>query len=336
MVPERAITLVREAEEVLILTHHNPDGDAIGSSVGLALALMGEGKKADIFLAGTWSDHLAFLLSGLSVKRSFAQLAAPGAYDLVALLDCHSFSRVGDEGEALERRLAAGPSAPAQLVIDHHLLVEGETKGDSWVHQASASSTGELVWELLKTLGWTPPQAALQALLLAIASDTGFFSQSNTSSGALAAASDLVALGGDLEEVNRKVKKDLPLRRLKLMGLVLDSLKLHFGGRLATMMVTPAMLDESGALLSDTEDFVELGRSLAGVSLSVLAKDSGEGPGGVRVSLRSRSEVDAASLAQLMGGGGHRQAAAYNDPTASTAAEALENLLRRVRRFYEG
>lgn len=331
--PEEALAHFRDSSDILLLTHHNPDGDAIGSSMGLALTLLERGKKVDLFLAGTWSDHLAYLLGTWPVKRGLDQLRPLADYDLVVLLDCHSFARLGPDGEILERKLAGLSSPAPQLVIDHHLLAEDEIKKGNWILQSTASSTGELVWKLIQALDWTPPQAALQALLLAIASDTGFFSQSNTSAGALAAASDLVALGGDLEDVNRRIKKDLPLRRLKLMGLVLDSLELHFDGRLATMLVTPGMLEKSGALLSDTEDFVEMGRSLAGVSLSALFKDSGSGPGGVRVSLRSRPEVDAAYLASLMGGGGHRQAAAYNDPEAGDAPAALANFLAGVERF---
>jgi phosphoesterase RecJ-like protein len=100
------------------------------------------------------------------------------------------------------------------------------------------------------------------------------------------------------------------------------------------MTVTPALLARAGgATMTDTEDLVELGRGLAGVTLSALVKDAGGGPGGVRVSLRSRDPVDASALAGFFGGGGHRQAAAYNDPRAATAEEALANLLARAEDF---
>lgn len=320
----------RRAQRVLVLSHHNPDGDAIGSSVGLASALLAQGRRADLYLAGEWSDHLVFLLDGLFVKPDLTGLEQ---YDLVIVLDCHSFDRLGPEGPPLKAALAALPTPPPVVVVDHHLMGDNEIIEGDRLHLPGASSTGELAWCILKALNWNPPHSGLQGLLLALASDTGFFSQSNTTAGALAAAADLVALGGDLEEINRRIKQGLPLRKLKLMSLALSSLQLYFSGRLALMTITPDMLKAACAGMSDTEDFVELGRCLEGVSLSALIKDSGRGADQVKVSLRSRCEVDAAALARLFGGGGHRQAAAYNDPKAENAAEAKENLLAAAELF---
>jgi phosphoesterase RecJ-like protein len=230
-------------------------------------------------------------------------------------------------------RLAQLPSRPPVVVIDHHLLTEGESAGEHWLLDAKASSTGELVWRVLGELGWTPPPAGLTALLLALASDTAFFSQANATPETLLAAADLVTAGGSLEEVNRRLRQGQPLRRLKLMGLALETLRIHFDGAMATMLVTPAMLKTTGAVMADTEDFVELGRSLAGVSLSALIKDAGRGPDTIRVSLRSQGRVDAQGRARLFGGGGHRQASAYTEPTAADAAEARANLLSRAEQF---
>jgi phosphoesterase RecJ-like protein len=137
--------------------------------------------------------------------------------------------------------------------------------------------------------------------------------------------------GGLLETVHRRLREELPLQRLKLKGLALDSLRLHCDGRLALMAVTPATLKAAGAVMADTEDLVELGRSLAGVTLSALIKDHGAGR--LRVSLRSREPVNASALASLFGGGGHRLAAAYNDDLAATAEEAAANLLARAGNF---
>ncbi len=320
----------RRAEQVLVLTHHNPDGDALGSAAGLAQTLARQGRKVDLHLAGTWPVHLDFLLEGLSVDE---KLVDTSGYDLVVLLDCHSFDRLGPGGRTLAARLARAPLPAPVVVVDHHLLGEDESVGSTWVHHAGASSTGELVWGIVRALNWVAPIPALQAFLVALVSDTGFFSQSNTTAAALRAAADMVEMGGDLEAIDRRIRKNMPLRRLKLMGLTLNSLELHFQGRLATMAVTPALLREAGAVMADTEDFVELGRGLADVSLSALIKDSGQGPGSIRVGLRSRQGVDAQALAKLFGGGGHRQAAAYNDPEAADAGEALTNLLARAEAF---
>lgn len=327
---EQILELFRRSKSAIIFSHHNPDGDALGSSAGLALTLNQYGCRAALHLAGSWSEHLGFLLDGLEVDEA---LDDPARYDLAVLLDCHSFDRLGPGGRTVAAKLhKVSPSIPL-VVVDHHLLVEGEEVEKIWVVRPEVSSTGELVWELLKNMGYTPPPAALQALLVAIATDTGFFSQANTTPGSLRSAADLVALGGDLEEVNRRVRETRPLRALKLKGAVLESLEVRFDGRMAVMRVTPEMLQAAGAQMADTENFVEMGRGLTGVTLAALVKDSGKGPGSVRVSLRSRQNIDAQGLALLFGGGGHRQAAAYNDPEAADAAEAVSNLLARADAF---
>ena len=318
---------LKQAGRVLILPHHNPDGDALGSATGLARALLAQGARAELYLTGAWSEHLSYLLEGLTIPSSQPD---PLHYDLAALIDCHSFDRLGPDYLALATALTDLP----QVVIDHHLLARpSDQAAPNWFHQPEASSTGELVWQVIKSLGWVPPRPARQALLLAMAADTGFFTQANTTPAVLRGVADLLELGGDLEEIHRRLKKNLPLRRLKLIGLALDTLQLHFNGRLATIMVTPALLAVAGAVMADTEDLVELGRSLAGVTMSALIKDNGHGPGSVRVSLRSQEPVDARSLALVFGGGGHRQASAYNDPQAAEAGAALTNLLARAEAF---
>ena len=322
-VPPLVLDLIGRSGHILILTHNNPDGDALGSARALALTLGAAGRRVDLALTGSWAQHLSFLLEGLSVidfPDDFSN------FDLVALLDCHCLSRL--ERTGLPTLAVVGPP---MVVIDHHPL-SGEKKAEAgWLLEPTASSTGELIWRLLSALNLSPPLEAMEALLLAIASDTGFFSQSNTTAAALRVTADLVERGSHLATVHRHLREDLPLRRLKLMGQALDSLSVHFDGRLAVMVVTSDVLRAAGAVMADTEDFVELGRHLASVTLSALVKDDGQGR--PRVSLRSRDPVNASALAGLFGGGGHRLAAAYNDSQAATAEEAVTNLLARAERF---
>ncbi len=324
------LRLLRGSRHILILSHHNPDGDAIGSSVALASALSAQGRRADLFLAGSWAHSLEPFLEGVSLNQNLDRFQD---YDLILLLDCHCLSRLGPAEALIRERLAALSSPPPIAVVDHHPSDGAEKLEAVGLHQPGASSTGELIWRLLKSLDWLPQPAGRQALLLALASDTGFFAQANTTAESLAAAADLLRLGGSLADIHRRIRQGLPLRRLKLMGLALNDLSLHFGGRLAVISVTEAMLRQAEAQMSDTEDFVELGRSLAGVSLSALIKDPGLGVGQVRVSLRSQDSVDASALAAFFGGGGHRQAAAYTDAEAAGAAEAKARLLAEAERF---
>jgi len=321
-VPPLVFELTGRARHILVLTHHNPDGDALGSAGALAMTLGAAGRQVDLALTGSWAQHLSFLLEDLSVVDFPDDFSV---YDLVMLLDCHSLGRL--ERKGLETLAGSAPL----VVVDHHPLSGEERAEANWFLEPGASSTGELVWRLLSALDLSPPPEAREALLLAIASDTGFFSQNNTTAAALRIAADLVESGGHPEAIRRRLHEDLPLRRLKLMGLALDSLRLYFDGRLAVMTVTPSALRTAGAVMADSEDLVDVGRSLLGVTLSALVKD--EGLGFPRVSLRSREPVNASALAGLFGGGGHRLAAAYNDPQAATAAEAVANLLARAESF---
>lgn len=320
-----------DAQNILLMAHHNPDGDALGSIVGLALALRGQGKNAALHLTGSRQDSLEFLLEGQVVLSEVKDLAP---YDLMALLDCHGFDRLGPSaGPAMEALVNAQDAPPPLVVIDHHLVNENEAGLPVWIWDPHASSTGELVVRLLNALEWDYSAEAAEALLLAIASDTGFFSQTNATPGALRAAADLVAAGGSMERVDRRIRKDWHIRRLRLMGLALNALELHCDDQVAVTAVTPAMLEAAQAEMSDTEDLVEMGRALSGVRMSALIKDYGKGPGTVRVSLRSRDGANARALAKTFGGGGHREASAYNDPVADGADMAKKHFLAEVEKY---
>lgn len=314
----------KQVERVLITAHHNPDGDALGSISALARALMSAGKSVEIFLAGIWPERLDFLLEDLPRALEVADISD---HDLTVLLDCHSLARLDNAGTLLATRLEELPSNPLMAVIDHHQLDAGEEVSPLWFFDGDASSTGELVLNFIETLGWELSPLSIQSLLVAMASDTGFFSQSNAKASTLRATADLLDKGGDLVDISRRLKGLLTLGHLKLKGLMLDSLEVHCNGFLSIMSITSEMLEKSGATKEDTEDLIEEGRNLAGIRLSALIKDYGGGPGHVRVSLRSFYPVQARLLALQFGGGGHPEASAYNDPQAKNAEEARNNLL---------
>ncbi len=324
-------TLARfqNAKKALLLTHYGPDGDALGSSAALAMALEAKGKTAHLYCAGSRQENLNFVIEKVKLLD---EVRDADQYDLAVLLDCHDLKRTGPEDGPRLAALFAALSKPLPIVvIDHHLASETE-EASGWVWDPAASSTGEMVLRLLNALGWEYSTEAAEAMLLAIASDTGFFSQANTTPGALRAAADLVAAGGSLEQVDRRVRKDWHVRRLRLMGLALNSLELHYGGRVAVMTVTPEMLKLAQAEMSDTEDLVDMARALSGVKLAALIKDAGKGRGTVRVSLRSRDQVSARDLAKSFGGGGHREASAYNDHGADDAESVKARFLAEAQK----
>ncbi|MGL4208946.1 MAG: DHH family phosphoesterase [Candidatus Adiutrix sp.] len=324
------IALLKQAKSVLILCHHNPDGDAICSSVALGLALRNQDCVAHLHLAGSYADNLGHFLNDLVVDDALDNLSR---YDLLVLLDCHNFDRMHEDGLKITTSLALMKTPPPVIIVDHHLLNPHEVPTPLWFHDPKASSTGEMIFYLLKVLGPNFTFPIIQSLLASIAADTGFFCQTNTTAKALAAASELVALGGNLEEVDRILRRDRPLRQLRLLELALATITLHFDEKMVIMEVDGPMLTRAGATLADTEGFVEIGRNLSGVCLSALIKT---GDDLIKVSLRSRTNIDASSLANMFGGGGHRQAAAYVDTVATSLIEAKQRLLKAAETVFKG
>ncbi|MDR2353405.1 MAG: DHH family phosphoesterase [Deltaproteobacteria bacterium] len=294
-----------QAKHVLVMGHNNPDGDALGSGLALVLALRELGKAADLGFTGVVPPNLYFLLENSGTYLDSPEPQAISGYDLLVYVDCHDFSRVWPEHEFCQ-----GNHFPPYLVIDHHVLTDTLSIALDSYHDHTASSTGELMSRLLTDLSITFTPTIVEALLTAIASDTGFYTQTNASPSALRETAYLVSLGGDLGEINAKVNKDWSLARLRLLGLALGSLELSHGGQVATMLITRKMFHEAQAGLGETDGFIEYPRSIQGVTLAALIKSNLKGQ--VKVSMRSRGIGIARSIAMEFGGGGHDQAAAYS------------------------
>jgi phosphoesterase RecJ-like protein len=307
------------ARRLIILGHHNPDGDALGASLALALALGEMGREVQVGTSGKIAPNIMFLLEGVpGLCREFRvpRDLRPEDWDLAVFMDCHGPERVWPDhaGEGFG-------FLPPYLVIDHHVHTEPLSGCEGLFHDPEASSTGEMVARILKALRAPFPPQVLEAILAAIASDTGFFTQANTTASALRETADLVGLGGDLEGVNNKLNQSFSLARMRLLHLSLGSIELFRGGQVAAMFITSDMLERSGAALEDSEGFVDFPRAVKGVALAALFKEDGRGR--VKVSLRSRYPVSARAVAASNGGGGHVLAAAYtcHVPTCLEARE---------------
>jgi phosphoesterase RecJ-like protein len=181
-----------------------------------------------------------------------------------------------------------------------------------------------MVARIVKSINAPFSEPMLEAVLAAIVSDTGFFTQANTTASSLREAADMVAMGGDLEGVNTKLNQSFSPARMRLLSLSLGSMEFFREGRVAVMSLTARMLAEARASLEDAEGFVDFPRSVKGVELAAFLKEDGRGR--VKVSLRSRYPVSARAVATGYGGGGHVLAAAYTDHSP-TCAEARERFL---------
>ncbi len=289
--------LRRPPGEILFLTHVHPDGDAIGSMLGLGLALRDAGHS--VTFAGPHAvPELYRFLPGAALIRQWSRApeASDGSWDLVILADCADTGRVDGLLEG-----ARGPESKV-VNIDHH--PDNKRYGHvNWVEPA-ASSTGEMVYDLLIALGFPITPMIAANLYTAIHMDTGSFRYSNTTPKALRAAADLVARGADPAEVASRLYETRAPGSLKLLAELLQQVEASPDGQVAWLCLPSGSAPES---FIEAEDLVTYPRSLAGVKVSLLLRDVGEGL--VKVSLRAKGEVNVAKIAARFGGGGHANAA---------------------------
>lgn len=297
MIPESLTDLVGRHERFLISSHSNPDGDAIGSEIGLMRLLRRAGKQALIWnFHPTPGTYRSLPDSGSIHIGAEAPAGFPAAFDCAVVLECPTLDRTGLEGS-----LAALPL----LNIDHH-LGNGLYGVANWV-DTSAPAVGVMVAALARELGFIVDPETADCLLLALVSDTGGFRFSNATPAAFDAAAALVREGARPEKVSQWINESQPEGAVRLLGEMLGTLELHAGGRIATVHLTRAMFSRAGAVAGDSEGLVDSPRSIAGVEAVALLRELG--PDQWKVSLRSRGPVDVQVVARRRGGGGHKNAA---------------------------
>jgi phosphoesterase RecJ-like protein len=297
--PEALLEEIRNGNRFLIVSHINPDGDAIGSALGLARILKRLGKGALVWnldeipkiyrrLVGSERVHI-----GQEEPKGF-----PQAFDRAVILECPTLDRTG---------LAEQLDSMTLLNIDHHL--GNEHYGIvNWV-DTGAPSLGEMIHRLAGGLMVDLDPDTATALYLTLVTDTGSFRFANSTAKAFKAAAALVSDGARPDQVAEWLYESQPESGIRLLGQMLHSLEVHSDGRVATVLVTQEMFDRAGATRSDTEGLIDHPRSIAGVQAVALLRQVDDH--GYKVSLRSRGEVNVEKIARRYGGGGHRNASGF-------------------------
>ena len=297
---EVAEVLARPGERFVVTSHHNPDGDAIGSLLGLARALRAAGQ--DVVLAHPDSppvpSDLTFMVAPGEVFLD-APPADVGERVLVAV-NC-----------ATEGRMWAEPlheAARMVVNIDHH---QDNTRfGDLNLIAPFASSTAEVIQGILAAAGWPLTREIADALYVGMVTDTGRFGYANTSPGTHRAAAALIEAGVDPAAMSRRLYEEQPLDRLLLMGRALERARRLAGGRMLAAVLTEDDFAAAGG--DDTEGIVEVMRGVRGVRAAALVREAGP-EGSYRVSLRTADPaIDVSVIAREEGGGGHRAAAGFS------------------------
>jgi len=302
--------LLSTGRRFLLTGHRNPDGDALGSALALALALDLAGKEARVVMRDTWASAYEGL-PGLERVTVTDRLPPdwPTGWDAAFAMECPEKDRTGYPG------LDAGSVAN----VDHH---PGNTRyGALNLVDVSAAAVGEIVADLLDLLRWPITPSIASNLWVSLVTDTGSFRYSNTTPKALALGARLVVAGARPADVSERLFESVALATLRLETLVLGTLELHGGGRLATVELPRRFLLESGAAEAETEGLVNRARGIEGVRASALLREGDAGE--IRCSLRSKGTVDVRAVAALHGGGGHRNAAGCRVPGTLASAKAL-------------
>lgn len=292
---EQMIVACSAAKTVLIATHVNPDGDAIGSSLALAETLEKLGKRVVVYDR----DPVPYMFTFLPQAGKFiSRVPDDEIFDLLLLLDCSELSRTGDA--------LSGFSGYRQMgCIDHH--VTNDSFAQVNLIDAGASATAELVYEVISRMDPDFSREVAINLYTGIITDTGSFHYANSTPRSFAIAGEMVNRGVEPWMVAQQVYESEPASRLQLLGSVLQTLRIAPGGKAACVTVTREMYEQTGTNAEHTDRFVNYPRSIAGVEVAFLLRQDAEKS--YKLSFRSRGKVDVASLAQEFGGGGHKNAA---------------------------
>ncbi|MFN8388862.1 MAG: DHH family phosphoesterase [Bdellovibrionota bacterium] len=303
-----------EEDSVLLSTHVSPDPDAIGSSFGLALALMSLKKRVFVHL----QDPLPERLRSFVVNVPFGSEVPSEEFAAFVVVDTASKRRVGVHVETCQAK------ARRTYNIDHH--VSNDCWGDLNSIDAEAAASAQIVSRLIPMLGTSISPDCANLLYAGLLDDTGGFCFSNSSAAAFRCAAALVEAGADPGRIANELYFTQPLRVLKLHASALDALKVVLDGRVAYMTISNTIMSECGALPEDAEGLVDLARRLGGTDAAVLQREI---EGGWKLSLRAkRDSLDVNRVAGAFGGGGHRAAAGCK--LVGTAEEVERQVLERL------
>jgi bifunctional oligoribonuclease and PAP phosphatase NrnA len=323
---DQVLQELRQADKLLLTTHENPDGDALGSLLAMHRMLEQLGKDSLMFMSPD-EFPLPWEYRGFSFDGLVGAPPADVSERTVVFLDCGNIDRMPvdflqEDGLHI-------------LNIDHHH--DNTRFGTVNLVCPIASCTAEIVWRLSKELDVEITPGIADALYVGLVTDTGRFMYENTSADAHRMAAELIEAGVQPHQVYRRLWEDLPFRRLQLLQRALASVERHDDGAITIAHLVKRDYEETGALETDSEGVVDHMRAVEGTRVAVLVRELlSEGREGMRkVSLRATDgSVDVSRVAREFGGGGHPQAAGFS--TAVAYPELIERLRAQVRKQLHG
>jgi bifunctional oligoribonuclease and PAP phosphatase NrnA len=294
---------LRSRERFLLTAHEGPDGDALGSLLGMHHLLGQLGKDSVMFMAAK-EFPLPIEYRFLPLEEVFHEPPADMADRTVVFLDCGNIDRMPVEF------LAEGDNF--RINIDHHH--DNTLFGDLNLVDTAASSTAEIVYELALLLGAEITPEIASALYVGLITDTGKFMYENTNAHTHRIAAELIDAGVEVDETYRRLYEHVPVEKLRLLSRALDGVTRYCGNELVVAYITEADYAASGAGEEMTEGIIDHLRSIEGTKVAALVRDLGDrGRAARKVSLRSSGgEIDVSAIARKHGGGGHKRAAGFS------------------------
>ncbi len=311
------IDALKQAENVAIFTHLNPDGDALGSAFAMRAALHAAGKQATVFLEKAAPARYSFLDLVYELEGDAA------AFDVALALDCGAADRLG----LLQPLFCA---IDRQLVIDHHQ--SNAPFGELYYTDPTAAACCELVYEVVLALcGGQLPQATLAPLYTGLSTDSGHFKYSNVTPKTMRIAAELLENGLEHRPITRALYDTVKLEKLKFTGALAEHVQLFDNGRIAVLDCPDSLLASYDLLPEEMEELPNTVLSIEGVQVSVVIKTKQEEQ--LKISLRCRENIDLAALSAQFGGGGHACAAGF--VTALSPQAITEQLVSVIRQHLE-
>src|SRR3954468_11847553 len=311
---------IRSHDRFLLVTHENPDGDALGSILAMKLALDALGKDSVMYLYG--DAPLPAEYSFMPLDGLHRELPSDWRERVLIAVDCANESRLGPDPEPL-----AG--APLVLDIDHHH--DNSRFGAVNLIVPNASSTGEVLRDLIAELGVELTPDLAEALYIALVTDTGRFQYSNTTAKSLRLAAELVEAGANIHRIFQGVYETVQFAKLKLLARALERAQIYDGGRLVVSYLLRSDFADIGAAEAYSEGIIDSLRMVEGADMAALIREPPRSDGPARrVSLRaSADELDVSAIARASGaGGGHRQAAGFSSD------DSIEDITEFIRREF--
>ncbi len=314
----QVVELIENKKSFAITTHVRPDGDGVGSSLGLCWLLKSLGKTAEVIvrdpIPNAYTD-----LPGAGEIRQVAEIN--GKYDAVFVIECSDLERPGIIG--LENQITVN--------IDHHSTSE-HFGTINWI-DATASAVGEMVFNLCKAIGGRITKEIAECVYLALVTDTGSFHYANTTERTLKVASELIKAGAKPARISEAVYNSYSWSRIELMRQVLDTVRRDKSGRIATMRQTLKMRESSNAVDGDNSGFVNIPLTARDIEAVIYMREFQ--PNAYRVSLRSKGDINVARVAEQFGGGGHKNASGCRvegdwDELEGAIVEALTEAIERL------